>query len=194
MKNIDHITIYANALYSIWNDFDKKDEKILFTTSIKKVYFSFKKDLVIIDILNSNNLLIEEKKEILNSIFEDEFKDNIPSSYVLNFLNILLENHFFSFILDIIISFFEKLNLHQNFIFLRIFSKQLLDFSILKKIEKLFTIKTNKFIRYENIIDENIIGGIKIMFGDQVFDYSIKGRIDNIKLSLEKEKRNENAD
>ncbi|MDE7099790.1 MAG: F0F1 ATP synthase subunit delta, partial [Malacoplasma sp.] len=44
---------------------------------------------------------------------------------------------------------------------------------------------------YESIIDKNLIGGMKIAFGNEIFDYSIKGKIDQIKWNLENTKKGE---
>ncbi|MCF0217727.1 MAG: ATP synthase F1 subunit delta [Malacoplasma sp.] len=182
-NNIDH---YAKALFSIWNEFDEQN-KIQFTNWIKEVYFSIKNNFAYISIISSNILTKKEKKTLIQSSFGEMNlnKKNLPQIYLYNFLFVLIDNDFFAKILEIIICFFEKLDDFQNFTFLRIYSPFEIDKEILKKIEGFFVIKTGKKIRYENIIDRNLIGGMKIAFGNEVYDYSIKGKINQIKWNIE---------
>ncbi|MDE7087974.1 MAG: hypothetical protein K2O19_00370, partial [Malacoplasma sp.] len=70
MKEKNQIDHYANALYSIWFDLNAND-KITFTSSAKDIYFSFKSNFEIINILNSNIIFSDEKRKILERIFND---------------------------------------------------------------------------------------------------------------------------
>lgn len=186
MEEKNHIDHYANALYSIWLELDKKN-KIIFTSSAKDIYFSLKNNYEMVHIIDSNIISKEEKTKILNKIFFDLSK-SISNIYLKNFLFVLNDNNFFRRILEIFISFFQKLDEHQNFLFIRIYSPFVVEKKLLEKIEHLFSIKTGKRVRYENIIDKSLIGGMKIMFGNDVYDYSIKGKIDQIKWNIENNK------
>lgn len=183
-NNIEH---YANALFSIWFD-ENFDEQKIITKNAKNIYFSLKQNYEIIEVLNSNILTKTERKKILSKIFEETLEETRVSLYLYNFLVILIENNFFGKVLEIFISFFEKIDTHQNFIFLRIFSPYWLDKQTLEKIEYIFSKKTDKNVRYENMIDKNLIGGIKICFGNEVYDYSIKGQLEQIKWNLKNHK------
>lgn len=187
MEERNHIDHYANALYSIWLELLNKDKKI-FTSSAKDIYFSLKNNYEIVKIIDSCNIQKSEKIEITKKIFSSISLENLPNQYIYNFLFVLIDNNFFSKVLEIFISFFEKLDNHQNFIFLRIYSPFVLEKTFLEKIEHLFSKKTQKKVRYENIIDKNLIGGMKIMFGNEVYDYSIKGKIDQIKWNIQNDK------
>ncbi len=187
MTEMNHIEHYANALFSIWKEEEFENQKII-TRKAKEVYFSLKENNDIIEILSSNILDKNERKKIIDNIFLEDLSQNSMSIYLLNFLNILIDNNFFENVLWIMVSFFEKIDIEQNFTFLRIFSPYWLDGNTLKKIESLFAKKTNKKIRYENMIDKSLIGGIKICFENQVYDYSIKGHINQIKWDLTNKK------
>lgn len=187
MEERNHIDHYANALYSIWLELEKSDKKI-FTSSAKDIYFSLKNNYEIVKIISSSNIERREKAIITKKIFSQLSIEILPNQYIYNFLFVLIDNNFFGKILEIFISFFEKLDNHQNFIFLRIYSPFVLNKDILEKIELLFSKKTGKKVRYENIIDNHLIGGMKIMFGNEVYDYSIKGRIEKIKWNLQNDK------
>lgn len=187
MKNKNRIEHYANALFSIWNE-EKFENKKKITSKAKDIYFSLKSNYKIIEILSSNILDACVRKNILKKIFYDSLHDDIYSLYLYNFLNLLIDNDFFEKVLEILISFFEQIDEFQNFVFLRIYSPYWLDKTVLDKVERIFTTKTGKKVKYENMIDKNLIGGMKILFGNQVYDYSIKGKIDQIKWNIENNK------
>lgn len=187
MEERNHIEHYSNALFSIWNE-EKFDNQKILTTKSKEVYYSLKNDFEIVRILSSNILTKQDRKKIIDDVFSNELKTDIPSIYLYNFLHLLIDNDFFERVLEIFISFFEKIDSFQNFIFLRIYSPYWLDQKLLEKIEEIFSIKTGKKVKYENMIDKNLIGGIKIHFGNQIYDYSVKGQIEQIKWNLENSK------
>lgn len=187
MQERNHIEHYSNALFSIWNE-EKFEEQKNITSKSKDIYYSLKNNYEIIKILSSNIITKKERKEILTKIYFDELNTHYSSMYLYNFLHLLIDNDFFENVLDIFISFFEKIDAFQNFIFLRIYSPYWLDQKLLERIEEIFSIKTGKKVKYENMIDKNLIGGIKILFGNQIYDYSIKGQIEQIKWNLENSK------
>ncbi|MDE6428961.1 MAG: hypothetical protein K2K18_00445, partial [Malacoplasma sp.] len=77
MKEKNHVDHYASALYSIWFDLNARD-KITFTSSAKDIYFSLKNNYEIVNILNSNIIFLDEKKEILEKIFYDLKSLDLP--------------------------------------------------------------------------------------------------------------------
>lgn len=187
MEEKNHIEHYSNALLSIWSEEEFENKKEL-TNKSKEIYYSLRNNHEIIKILSSNILSKKERKKIIYDIFYESLTKSNITICLFNFLLILIDNDFFNKVLEIFVSFFEKIDNVQNFIFLRIHSPYWLDDETLKKIEYYFSKKTKKKVRYENMIDKTLIGGMKIYFGDQLFDYSIKGKIEQIKWNLENNK------
>ena len=59
----------------------------------------------------------------------------------------------------------------------------------IKKLEDACKSKLSQDVELKNKIDPSLIGGVKIAISDHVFDGSIKGKLESLKLNL-KERRN----
>lgn len=180
MKSLNHVENYANAMFSIWEECNDKRN---FQWIAKEVYLSLKENMGIIDIFSSNNLSKKERKNIVNKIYGSLPKGEIPNIFK-NFLYVLIDNESFELVLHIFVAMFEKIDNHNNFLFLRIYSPYELDEEFLSRIKKIFSKKTSKRIIYSHFVDKSLIGGIKILFNDVVYDYSIKGKIEDVKWKL----------
>lgn len=175
MKSLSHVENYANAMFSIWEESgDKKN----FQWFAKEIYLSLKNNLEIIKIFSSNNILKSERKKIVDRIYCE-----VPEIFK-NFLYVLIDNEAFNIVLYIFISVFEKIDNCNNFSFIRIYSPFPLDEIVLGKIKKVFAKKMGKEIIYSHYVDKSLIGGIKILVDDHVYDYSIKGKIDDVKWKI----------
>lgn len=64
----------------------------------------------------------------------------------------------------------------------RIFSVHQLTKEEIDEIKKILQLKGNEII--ENIIDKDLIGGLRIVYDNQVFDLSLKGRLNKLKHIL----------
>ena len=54
----------------------------------------------------------------------------------------------------------------------------------LEKIEKSFETKEKKIIKLKNIIDYNLIGGLKVSLDGEVYDYTIATKLNKLRTSL----------
>lgn len=175
MKSLNHVENYANAMFSIWEECNDKRK---FQWFAKEIYLSLKNNFEIIQIFSSNNLSKRERKSIVDKIYGD-----VPNIFK-NFLYVLIDNESFDLVLYIFISVFEKIDDYNKFYFLRIYSPYELDDKVLVRIKKVFAKKTGKRIIYSHFVDKSLIGGIKILLNDVIYDYSIKGKIEDVKWKL----------
>lgn len=185
---VDNFTIehYSTALILVYQDFET-DKQTEFVSTLRQIYFAFKNNSKIIDVLSSRVISFEDKEAIIASFFQEESKNEI-NKQAYNFLVILCENNHFNNLLLILISFFEKIDVIDNFSYIRIFSPYKLDEQTLIDIKDIVSKKIKIDLDYVNIVDPNLIGGIKIKIDDYVFDYSIEGRINQLKKDLTKER------
>ncbi len=65
---------------------------------------------------------------------------------------------------------------------IRVFSVYPLSREEKDEIKKIFQVKNEDEI--ENIIDKKLIGGLRIIYGNRVFDLSLKGRLNKLKNIL----------
>ncbi len=176
MSNVENqIHHYAFALYSIYEEKDKK-----FLDELNSVFNSFYHQKDIIEILSSNNLSKQERKKIIKNIFENNI-----DKYLINFLYVLIDNNFMHNVLFIIQDFFTYYNREKNIAFLKIITPFPLEDNIIKKIIDKHENKFNKEIVYTVEIDKSLIAGFKIIYNDNnILDYSIKGKIDNLRHQI----------
>jgi len=135
----------------------------------------------------------EDVSKFLNSRFvEDNEKfnvvDELCSSYKLdnltNFVKLVVQKHlFFHFkdiVKEIIKSLNEELGIDEGFVY----STNELSNDRIGQIEDAISKKLNHKVELKNIIDSRLIGGIKVVVHDHVFDGSIKNKIDTMKQDL----------
>ena len=52
------------------------------------------------------------------------------------------------------------------------------------KVEKVIEAKLGSQVELENVIDERLIGGVKVIVEDKIFDGSVKNKVERLKESL----------
>ena len=169
------INSYAFALYSIY-----KEEKNDFLNDLKIIAKELESNDVFVDILSSYNISKKERKKILEGVFLKN-----TNKYVLNFLYVLVDNNFFKNVLKILDLFFKYYFLEENILNVVVESAFEVTNNEQKQIINYLKQYYKKEIICNFVINKNIIGGIKIIINDEdVIDYSIKGKLDQLKFDI----------
>ncbi len=79
--------------------------------------------------------------------------------------------------------FFDKNNMERIFIT----TATVVDESYLQKIVAVFEKKTNQKLTREHIVDPTIIGGVRIQIGSQLYDDTIRTKLQKVMRTYEKE-------
>ena len=171
---------YANALLSI-----AKEEKRVVEYKLALVEVG--------DYFNAHS----ETKRYLESYFVD-FKDKCEVIDVLtkgfklenltNFLKVLVKNHRFNIINRIVKEYVEISNDELGVLEGIVYSTIELTRGEISRLEESVSKKLSQRVELTNHIDMSLIGGIKIVIHDHVFDGSLKGKLESLKLNL-KERR-----
>lgn len=172
-KNL--ISTYSSALYSIYLD-DNKDEIFEDLKLIKWIFIN-KPELI----RTLNSLLISKNER--NKIIDHIFKNKI-NLMVINFMHVMVVNGGFFEIVNIIKNILQKIDEEKGICFTTIETPFELESKQLQKITKALAHRTKKEISVDIIINKSLIGGIKITFGTEVIDGSIKHKLDLIRRSL----------
>lgn len=130
-------------------------------------------------VLKSPKLSKEKKKEILKEVFAS------ASPYVQNTLMILIDAHREDEIPEVAEGFIELANEERGVADAKVYSvrpltdpeREALSLSFAKKVGK-------KSLRIENIVDSNLLGGIKLRIGNRIFDGSLRGKLDRLERKL----------
>lgn len=130
-------------------------------------------------VLKSPKLPNEKKKEILKEAFSS------ANTYVLNTLMILIDRHREDYIADMADHFIELVNDEKGIAEAKVYSVRPLTEAESEALSSVFAAKVGKqSLRIENIIDSNLLGGIKLRIGNRIFDGSLRGKLERLERQL----------
>lgn len=167
---------YALALFQL-----VKEQQLIDTVEeelrVVKEVFSVNEDFRAV--LESPKISREKKKEILSSAFAS------VNPLVLNTLMLLVDRHRENEIMDVASEFSELANEERGIEAANVYSvrpltddeRTALSVSFAKKIGK-------KSLQIENIVDSDLLGGIKVRIGNRIFDGSLRGKLDRLERTL----------
>ena len=166
---------YSKALYELAEELKLID---LINEQFNNV-ISLLKDKELMDFFKSPVIKANNKKEVLSKSLNGFNIDFI------HFLYVLIDNNRFNLINEIYCEF-NKINLEKNnTISIKLYSAELLKESEVKRILDLLKNRfNNKKIIYENIVDNSLIGGIRVLANDTEININTKSSIHNLKNSL----------
>lgn len=173
-KNFSICQSYAQALYELCkeNDCLKPTYNLLKSFSV----VASKEYLNLLSFFESDN---NKKFQAIDKLFREN-----SSLLIKHFLYTMIKNHQMQNFINIFDIFEQKYFLEENILKVHIFSIRKLEKSELEKIEIILEKKMHKKIIFDNIIDESLIGGIKIVINDLIIDYSIKAKLLNIQQNI----------
>jgi F-type H+-transporting ATPase subunit delta len=131
------------------------------------------------NILNSSKLSIEEKKEIIKSSFA------AVNVNVLNTILILIDRHREDQIVNVANEFIELANDEMGIAEAQVYSTRELTDAEREAISSVFAAKVGKkSLKIENIVDSNLLGGIRLRIGNRIYDGSLRGKLDRLERKL----------
>ena len=167
---------YAQALFEVGEE----------THTTSELYQELKQ---LVDILNENKDLYnflkspligrEDKKNVMKNIFENQLSKNMN-----NFLKIVIDKDRMSAIENIKESYKSLLNDKNNILEGTVVTAVSLNEQEIKDLEKNLSIKYNKNVTLNNVVDETILGGVLVKLGNEEIDGTVKTRLAKIKNQL----------
>lgn len=167
---------YARALLMLASE----DKQVLeYVNAIKFVKKTLGENPDLSRILLSRAINDEEKEKLLVKIFA-----SYPLPYLIPFLRIILENHRVVVIDKILKEFISIANASQGIEEGIAYSTIPLTEDQIKNIEETISKKGKYQVELSNEIDESLIGGVKIVVRDRIYDGTIKNRLETLKKNL----------
>lgn len=160
---------YANALYDVAFEgqiYDKVESELTFIVDC------LKSEPQLYQLLKSPLIAIEEKKEIISTIFKDKISDE-----VYNFIRIIIDKRRESHIEDIVREYKALVDALKNKVSAVAITAVPMGEQDLNKLQASLSKSTGKNVQLQNEINPNIIGGVFIQMGDKVIDGTIKSRL-----------------
>ncbi|MDR4950050.1 F0F1 ATP synthase subunit delta [Neobacillus cucumis] len=167
---------YASALFQIANE-----QQILSQVEedlrVVKEVLEYNPDLKAV--LKSSKLTIDKKKEIVKNAFAS------VNVYVLNTLLILIDRHREDQIVEVTDQFLDLANEAKGIADAEVYSARELTDAEREALSTTFAAKIGKkSLNIENIVDSNLLGGIRLRIGNRIYDGSLRGKLDRLERKL----------
>ena len=166
---------YSVALFSL-----KKDENQLIDSQmeIKELIKVLRENPDFLTLLDSSYKEFEEKEEIINQVFKSVDEE------IVSLIKIVVRNHRAMYLIEIFEEFNSLVNEYRGVLEGLVYSTVPLTESELDKLNQKISEVEARQTELRNIIDPSLIGGVKVVINDHIYDGSIKHHIENMKLSL----------
>lgn len=128
------------------------------------------------DFLNNPTIKVDKKQALIRNVFTSQLSKNM-----LNLVLLLISKHRTIEIPGIYEQFVQMSNEMANVLDIKIIMAAQLEEVQLNAIKEKFKKKYNAVaVNSTEIVDESLIGGVKVIIGDKVYDGSVKGRIESL--------------
>lgn len=165
---------YVKALLELAKS---EEEKVIFEKGLKEISNLFTSDENFKKVLLNPRIAGQEKLDLIKEIFS-EYKDE---EILINFLDLLIKEERISMIEDISEEYSKVYSSLIKEIKIKIITAMELDKAeieaIIKKYKELYKADT---VKYEVEIDESILGGVKVIIGNKIYDSSVKTQINQM--------------
>ena len=173
MENVS--SRYGLALYSLALEEKKIDS---WQEEVKTLKSIFEENTDFIMILGSSFISLEERIEILEKTLVGVDKN------IVALISVIMANNRTDLILEVFESFNSYCNQYRGVSEGLIYSTLKLDQKVIDQIEeKVSKIEQSK-VELKNVVDPSLIGGVKIVIKDHIYDGSIKHNIEMMKKDL----------
>lgn len=166
---------YASGLFSLALDLSKIIE---YKSQIKLLLSLLKENEEYLNVLSSQFLSIQERISLVDEAFKS-IDDNI-----LSFVKIIISNNRVKYLIDIFENFISLCNKHLNILEGLVYSTEPLSNEEKEKLEIEFSKKLSVKVEFKNLIDTSLIGGVKVVLNNHVYDGSLKNKLFILKNSL----------
>jgi len=157
-------TIYKNM---------SDDEKDKFEQGLKEVAIVFNSNDEFRKLLYDPRIDNEIKIEVIKEVFSE-----YAQGVFVNFLKLLIQEKRINLVNEIAEEYANKNRFSKNELAIKIIvAHQIQDEQITEIIEKYKKMYKVNSIKYEIVIDKEILGGIKVMVGNTVYDGSVKTKL-----------------
>lgn len=177
-ENLSIARPYAKAIF----EYAKENRQLeVFSKELEKLHHLFQVE-EIKNFLHHPKITSKQKIDFLLDLMGEKDK-SIP---FINFLKIIGENNRLNAIPEIAESYQTLLAEDENLIHVKASSAVKLTPEYQEEIIKKLSKKLNASIQLECVVDPNLLGGMVIKIGDDIFDGSVRGKLDRLRQTLNK--------
>lgn len=166
---------YALALFSIAKE---DNELIKYQTEIKQINILLTNNKELLELLKSEFLELKVRYSIVDKIFK------LYSKVIVNFLKVLIQNHRINSYQSIFNAFSSLVNEENNVLEGIVYSTTPLEENKIIELQEALKHKNKVNVELTNRIDPSLIGGIKVVINNHIYDYSIQNEINSLRNQL----------
>lgn len=171
---------YANALIQIATEKQAIDD---FEKELQIIKEVFVHNQELMGFLENPNIELGEKKAMIEKAFSSF------SQEILNMMFLLIDRKREEVMIEIVDMYVELANQVRNIADATVYSVRLLTDEEKRAVTETFAKLCGKgTIRIHNVVDDELLGGIKVRIGNRIFDGSLQGKIARIRRELIAEK------
>ncbi|MES0856756.1 F0F1 ATP synthase subunit delta [Geobacillus sp. G4] len=167
---------YASALFQIALEQGQLDR---IEEDVRAVRQALAENGEFLSLLSYPKLSLDQKKALIREAFAD------VSTPVQNTLLLLLERHRFGLVPELAEQFLALVDDARGIAKAAAYSARPLTDEELRALSDVFAQKVGKqTLEIENIIDPELIGGVKLRIGNRIYDGSVSGQLERIRRQL----------
>ena len=167
---------YAQALFEVGEETQTTSELYQELSELVDIFNEIK-DLY--NFLKSPLIGREDKKNVMQNIFKNQLSNSMN-----NFLKLVIDKDRISAIENMKESYKSLLNDKNNILEGTAITAVELSEKEIKDLEKNLSIKYNKNVTLNNIVDETILGGVLVKLGNEEIDGTVRTRLSKMKNQL----------
>ena len=172
------------------NEISSRYARALYSLSLEKNNLEDREDQAkeLLDILNDNDdfltllsnefLTIEERQDIARQVLKGVDDD------ILALVSIIIANHRTRYLKEVFQAFISDANSYRGVKEGLVYSAVPLDKKTITRMEQAISKKEGCKIYLKPIIDQTLIGGVRILINDHIYDSSIVSQIERMKRKL----------
>ena len=166
---------YARALYSLSleknNLIDREDQA-------KQMLDIINDNEDFLTLLSNEFLSIEERQDVAKQVLKGVDDD------IMALVNIIIANHRVKYLKEILQAFISNANSYQGVKEGLLYSSVPLEKKTISRIEQAVSKKEGCKVYLKLVVDKTLIGGVRILINDHIYDSSIASQIERMKRKL----------
>ena len=166
---------YGLALYSLAMD---KNKILEWQKEVKELTSILKENTDFIMVLGSSFITLKERLEMVDKSFVGVDEE------IIALIKVVMENNRMHMILDIFESFNSYCNEYRGVCEGLVYSTLKLDQKVINQIEEKISKIEHHKVELKNVIDPTLIGGVRVVIHDRIYDGSIKHHLEMMKKDL----------
>lgn len=170
---------YARALFEAASEQGRVEET---GEELKSVVQALEADHDFRNFISTPNISLADKEKVLNNVFMGKVSDALLRTMVL-----LIERGRYEVFPELLNSYTKIVSRTLNVADALVYTPYPLDEREQAEVAATFGQLSGKRLRIQNHIDESLIGGLKVVIGDMLYDGSVSGKLERLEKSFRRQ-------